>query len=161
MLRSMPELLILIKGMVSAMRSVGFVLLLLLIMMYVFAIAFVLLLKGMPVGALLFPGIPTAMYTLLVSGTFMDNITVVANDIGRDSMVCAAFFFLFVGLSALTVMNMLIGVLCEVVSSVAECEKEGMMVLYVTEKFKEIWQSIDEDQSGLLAKDEFMTIMTN
>merc|ERR1719329_1016455 len=43
MLRSMPELLILIKGMVAAMRSVGFVLLLQIIMMYVFSIAFELL----------------------------------------------------------------------------------------------------------------------
>jgi len=161
MLRSMPELLILIKGMASAMRSVGFVLLLLLIMMYVFSIAFVLLLKGQPVGASHFPGIPTAMYTLLVSGTFMDNITVVANEIGRDSMICAGLFFFFVGLSALTVMNMLIGVLCEVVSSVAECEKEGMLVAYVTEKFKEIWASMDEDGTGQLSKKEFMTIMSN
>merc|ERR1712003_287953 len=40
LLRSMPELLILIKGMVAALRSVFFTLLLLVILMYVFAILF-------------------------------------------------------------------------------------------------------------------------
>merc|ERR1719446_1940249 len=71
MLRSMPELLILIKGMVAAMRSVGFVLLLLFIMMYVFSIAFVQFLRDTDAGKSLFPGIPIAIYTLLMSGTFM------------------------------------------------------------------------------------------
>merc|ERR1719276_463700 len=91
----------------------------------------------------------------------MDNITSVADKIGRESLPCACMFFIFVGLSALLLMNMLIGVLCEVVSSVAGCEKEGMLVLYVTEKFKEIWESMDEDGTGTLCKKEFMTIMTN
>merc|ERR1719446_723734 len=67
MLRSMPELLILIKGMVAAMRSVGFVLLLLVIIMYVFSIAFVQLLKGTDAGNEFFPGIPASMYTLLTA----------------------------------------------------------------------------------------------
>merc|ERR1719329_2028593 len=82
MLRSMPELLILIKGMVAAIRSVGFVLLLLIIMMYVFSIAFVQLTRGTPSGDAYFPGIPQSMYTLMVAGTFMDNIGQVADEIG-------------------------------------------------------------------------------
>merc|ERR1712137_1039443 len=101
------------------------------------------------------------MGTLLVAGTFMDNITTVADEIGADSMVCAALFFVFVGLSALTVMNMLIGVLCEVVSSVAECEKEGMLIQYVTNRFQLIWDGLDVDGTGTLSKHEFLSIMTD
>merc|ERR1719329_769548 len=96
MLRSMPELLILIKGMVAAMRSVGFVLLLQVIMMYIFSIAFVQLLAGTDAGDNWFPGIPASMYTLMVAGTFMDDITTCANEIARENFPCAALFFVFV-----------------------------------------------------------------
>merc|ERR1712137_372783 len=158
---SMPELLILVKGMMAAMRSVGFVLLLLLLMLYVFSIAFVQLLRGEPSGEKYFSWILQSMYTLLVAGTFMDNITSVTQDIGADSMVCGALFFMFVGLSALTAMNMLIGILCEVVGSVADCEKESMLIQYVTNRFETIWNGLDTDQSGTLSKDEFLMILSD
>jgi len=161
LLRSMPELLILVKGMVAAMRSVGFVLLLLLLMMYVFSIAFVQLLRDTESGSEYFSWILHSMYTLLVAGTFMDNITVVSTAIGADNMVCGGLFFTFVGLSALTILNMLIGVLCEVVKSVADCEKEGMLIQYVTSRFQVIWNELDFDGTGTLSKNEFLSIMHN
>jgi hypothetical protein len=161
LLRSMPELLILVKGMVAAMRSVGFVMLLLLLITYVFSIAFVQLLRDMPSGDKYFRWMGDAMYTLIVAGTLMDNITSVVNEISADSFVCAVLFFIFVCLSALTVMNMLIGVLCEVVSSVAECEKEGMLITYVRGRFQEIWDEIDKDGGGTLSKREFGDIIRN
>merc|ERR1719240_1404951 len=145
----------------AAVRSVAFVLLFLMLAMYVFSIAFVQLLRGEPSGEEYFSWILHSMYTLLVAGTFMDNITKVADEIGADSMLCAALFFVFVGLSALTVMNMLIGVLCEVVSSVAECEKEGMLIHYVTNRFQLIWDGLDADGTGTLSKQEFLSIMTD
>merc|ERR1712196_181340 len=101
------------------------------------------------------------MGTLLVAGTFMDNITSVTQEIGADSMVCATLFFMFVGLSALTAMNMLIGILCEVVGSVADCEKESMLIQYVTNRFETIWKDLDTDGSGTLSKDEFLMILSD
>merc|ERR1712137_946764 len=161
LLRSMPELLILVKGMGAAMRSVGFVLLLLLLMMYVFSVAFVQLLRDTDSGRAYFSWILHSMYTLLVAATFMDNITAVSTEIGADNMFCGALFFMFVGLSALTVLNMLIGVLCEVVKSVADCEKEGMLITYVTSRFRVIWDGLDLDGTGTLSKGEFLSIMQN
>merc|ERR1719242_1312660 len=67
MLRSIPELMILIKGMVAAMRSVVMVMALLIILMYIFAIAFTQLLGEDPIGSLYFGTIPDSMYTLLVA----------------------------------------------------------------------------------------------
>merc|ERR1719199_1858592 len=54
LLRVMPELMIMIKGMKAATRSVFFTLLLLIIIMYVFAIAFVQLADGTEVGSIHF-----------------------------------------------------------------------------------------------------------
>merc|ERR1719163_1371889 len=51
LLRAMPELLILIKGMIASLRSVSFVFMLLIIILYIFSIAFRQLSDGSPVGA--------------------------------------------------------------------------------------------------------------
>merc|ERR1711939_1069310 len=96
-----------------------------------------------------------------MAGTLMDNITLVIDEIGVDSFICAGLFVLFVCLSALTIMNMLVGVLCEVVSSVATCEKEGMLIQYVTSRFQVIWHQLDLDKTNTLSKNEFLSIMQN
>jgi len=129
--------------------------------MYVFSIAFVQLLRETVSGSEYFPSILHSMYTLLVAGTFMDNITTVSTAIGADNMACGGLFFVFVGLSSLTIMNMLIGVLCEVVQSVADCEKEGMLIQYVTSRFEVLWNRLDLDGTGTLSKKEFLSIMQN
>merc|ERR1719454_1643773 len=58
LLRVMPELLIMLKGMKAATRSVFFTLLLLVVIMYVFAIAFVQLSDDTDVGASYFDTVP-------------------------------------------------------------------------------------------------------
>mmetsp|Transcript_10372 Transcript_10372/g.30821 ORF Transcript_10372/g.30821 Transcript_10372/m.30821 type:complete len:651 (+) Transcript_10372:119-2071(+) len=161
MLRSMPELLILIKGMMAAMRSVMFVMALLVMLMYVFAIAFTQLCEGSDVGEQYFSTIPHSMYTLTMAGTFLDNITDVVDNIRNEIPVVAALFILFVLLAALTLMNMLIGVLCEVVQGVANVEREEMSVSFANTRMKEIISQLDEDGSGAISKEEFQEILNN
>merc|ERR1719217_789443 len=54
MLRSLPELMILIKGMVTAMKSVMYVMALLVLLCYVFAIAFTQLAVEKDIGYMMF-----------------------------------------------------------------------------------------------------------
>merc|ERR1711970_1154913 len=115
LLRVMPELMIMIKGMKAATRSVFFTLLLLIIIMYVFAIAFVQLADGTDVGLSHFEAVPESMFTLLIYGVLLDNVGFLTKALGGE-YVLASLFLLFILLAALTVMNMLVGVLCEVVS---------------------------------------------
>merc|ERR1712151_1209243 len=70
-------------------------------------------------------------------------------------------FFLFVLLASLTVMNMLIGVLCEVVSAVAATEKEEMLVTYVHQKLHKVVTMLDTDGGGTISKNEFVKILEN
>jgi len=159
MLRSMPELMILIKGMVAAGRSVFFTLFLLIILLYIFAIAFTQLAKeDLPQY---FQGIPRSMWSLLMHGTFLDNLGPVMEDIGRASIVYSFLFLCFIALAALMVMNMLIGVLCEVVSAVAATEKEDMSVSFVMQKMQSIITELDTDGDGNLSKREFIKILNN
>mmetsp|Transcript_57859 Transcript_57859/g.188059 ORF Transcript_57859/g.188059 Transcript_57859/m.188059 type:complete len:704 (-) Transcript_57859:72-2183(-) len=161
MLRSVPELLILVKGMASATKSVFYVMCLLVMFMYVFAIALTELSVDKEVGAQFFGGVFMSMKTLLLSGVFMDNLSTVAQMMLDESGMSLAAFFTFVLLGNLTIMNMLIGVLCEVVSNVAKDEKEQIRVAFVTEKLKLILEEIDEDKDYRISKEEFRNILEN
>merc|ERR1719183_2997789 len=78
------------------------------------------------------------MMTLLFDGTLLDSagsaiseLATLARDGGNfmnPETLGAVTFILFVGLSALTVMNMLIGIICEVVSEVATAERDDMAI---------------------------------
>jgi len=160
MLRSVPELMILVKGMASAMKSVFYVMCLLLIFMYVFAIALTQMGNETDkVGEEFFSSVSHSMKTLLISGVFLDNLSGIGQAMLNESGLCLVAFFTFILLGNLTVMNMLIGVLCEVVSDVAKVEKEDMRVEFVTEKLRLILESLDANCDYKISKEEFRRIL--
>mmetsp|Transcript_51374 Transcript_51374/g.130695 ORF Transcript_51374/g.130695 Transcript_51374/m.130695 type:complete len:490 (+) Transcript_51374:2-1471(+) len=161
LLRAMPELMILIKGISAATRSVFFTLALLVLLMYIFAIMFTQLTRETDVGEEFFNKVGNSMYTLLVYGTLMDQITLPVNALGQLSYLYGALFLFFVLLAALTLMNMLIGVLTEVVSAVAATEKETLTVTFVRNKMQEALKKIDQDGDGTISKREFEKILEN
>lgn len=159
LLRAMPELLIMVKGMITAIKSVFFTLLLLVIVMYVFGMAFVQLSNGTEVGAELFPSVGDAMINLLLTGTFLDNVGVTTKKLmAFNGFVCAGFL-VYVFLSALTVTNMLIGVLCEVVNGVSVREKEQIAMDLVREKLQDIVAEADADMNGMISQKEFEHVL--
>lgn len=160
MLKSLPELMILIKGMITAMRSVCYVMGLLIIILYVFAIAFTqLAVDNAVIRDAYFQNVALSMYSLLIYGTFLDDLSAFANDIRAESLPCLFLLMVFICLSALTVMNMLIGVLCEVVSAVAATEKEMILTQTVSEKMQGIVASLDTNSNGMISFIEFREIL--
>lgn len=161
LLNSMPELLILVKGMAAGMRSVFYTLLLLGILTYVFAIAFRQLLDGTPVGREHFSSLFVSMHTLWRDGTLLDNTGTLVGLLLEQGLVYALVFYIFVLLAAFTILNMLIGVLCEVVSAVAETEKEQIAITTVKDGFLQIIArgGLDTDGDNMLSKEEFMAIV--
>jgi len=161
MLRSLPELMILVKGMVTAMKSVMYVLGLLIIITYVFAIALTQLTQGLVVHDLYFENVLISMYSLLIYATFLDNLADFCDAIREESLPCLLIVFVYVGLAAMTVMNMLTGVLCEVVSAVAATENEERMTVAVSETLKGMLNDMDSDNNGLISHKEFNAILQN
>eukprot|EP00746_Dinoflagellata_sp_MGD_P023148 gnl/MRDRNA2_/MRDRNA2_154221_c0_seq1.p1 gnl/MRDRNA2_/MRDRNA2_154221_c0~~gnl/MRDRNA2_/MRDRNA2_154221_c0_seq1.p1 ORF type:complete len:409 (-),score=67.24 gnl/MRDRNA2_/MRDRNA2_154221_c0_seq1:339-1433(-) len=141
--------------MAVATRSVFSTLGLLVIILYVFGIIFKQQSDGNQVLEKYFGTISVAMWNLLLSGTLLDNITIVLNDIAGEKWLLSALFLLFVLISSFTVLNMLIGVLCEVVSAVAQAEKEEMVVRFVKKQLLGVLMEIDEDNTGMISQDEF------
>ena len=93
-------------------------------LMYVFAVAMTQLLHGTTVGEKYYHSVPRSMYTLWIHGVLLDDVGVMANRLLREDWFYVGVYFFYILLAALTVMNMLIGVLCEVVSATAATEKE-------------------------------------
>merc|ERR1712226_1182517 len=72
-----------------------------------------------------------------------------------DNIVMSGVFIIFVLLASLMVLNMLIGMLCAVVTAVAAQEKEKVLVTYVKSKLMSVLEKLDEDKNGTISKDEF------
>merc|ERR1719399_2705170 len=101
-----------------------------------------------------------------MDGTFMDSTGSLLKAMmelkplpGYYSMVLV--FMTFVLLSAMTVMNMLIGVLCQVVSEVADKEKEDAAIRLLKETLLKMLLLLDEDGSGDISYEELNAAFDN
>lgn len=160
MFKSMPQLMILIKGMVTAMQAVTYVFFLLLVITYVFAIMVTQLTVDSPtIHEKYFDTVPLSMYSLLIYGTFLDALSDFCDDIRAESPVVLCVVTVFIGLSAMTVMNMLIGVLCAVIDSVSETEKETLLVDQVCGEMRAVLDSIDANGNGQISIEEMKKII--
>merc|ERR1712113_736562 len=79
--------------------------------------------------------------------------------IRKESVICTILFMLLIVFASLVLLNMLIGVLCEVVSAVAATEKEALTVAYVKDQVRFILADVDENHDGLISKEEFKHII--
>lgn len=162
LLRAMPELMVMIKAMGVAMRSVFFALCLLMSIIYVFAIAFTQLLEGTEVGESWFNSVPKSMNTLLLKGTMADQEAVVEY-VSTQHVFFRFFMLLYILLASLTVMNMLVGILCEVVSVVSTVEKEELLINYVKSALQEMITKAELDLNGdnRISRSEFEQLLDN
>jgi len=123
-LRSIPELAVIMRGILVVMRTVFLILILLTSLLYVFSILFVQVARDTALnekGA--YRDVPSAMMSLVLSGLIPD-MAPATYAFAKEHVLYAALFMVFVFLGFVTIMNMLIGVLVQVVSVVATVEAE-------------------------------------
>lgn len=156
LLNALPELMVLIKGITVAARAVSCTVALMLLIVYVFAVAFRQLTDGTALGKSVFKSVPDSMRYLLISGT-MPDLQEHVMEIWSEGWVFAVIFLMFVLVCTITVMNMLVGVLVGVVNTVAAVEKEQLMVEFVKTNLLGLLRKykIDQDSDGLISKEEF------
>merc|ERR1719265_2700538 len=96
--------------------------------------------------------------TLTANGLFGDSVGTVARGIARNVPALIAFLaFLLIG--AVTVSNMLIGVLCEVVTDVTNSEKEYQALTRLKSTLLVMLRRLDEDGSGDIDKHELLGLL--
>jgi voltage-gated sodium channel len=159
LMRAMPELLILIKAIVIATRTVFFTLILLVMIVYVFAIFFTSQLG--PDSDLAdhddckFGTVADSFVTLLIASAFPD-LAGIFLALKEESVALFFVFMLFVLISGLTVMNMLIGILCEIISCISAAEKEELQVGQLKADLQSLF---DWSQDHEISKDEFLDLL--
>jgi len=158
MMRSFPELMIMLKGMATAVTSVSYTLGLLMLVTYVFAIALAQLSVGMAFREQYFQGVGLSMYTLIIYGTFLDSLVPFTDEVREESTICLMVLTIFAIISALTLMNMLIGVLCEIVSAIAVSEKEDLLTEKVHDTCSKVMEAIDCNQNDMISFQEMKVL---
>lgn len=202
LMQHFPELLTLVKGMISATRAVSFILMFLVLCMYVFAIVFTAQLgdplapenfyaqkywesDSDPTGNELFGSLGDSMMSLFTRGMLGDNLaetlqaikdrggeidcnnTIVQVKGGQEicertggSLMLMWLFILFMIISAFCLLNMLIGVLCEVIQDSAEQENESSQLSELRHHMAEAFIKIDTSKDGLITTEEWVKMKT-
>jgi voltage-gated sodium channel len=159
-LRSIPELVVLIKTIGVAARSVFFFFIFWLIIIFMFGVGFRQATKGSDIGDQYFETVPTAMNTLLLDGLLPAQASFV-NELAGANALLWPFIIIFILLASLTIMNMLIGVLVEVVNVVAVTEKEKMAVLGVKHDLEDAMEYLGVDTHQPLPLEQFVKLLMN
>jgi len=161
LIRAVPEVMTLMKGIIRAFRSVMYTILLLVLMLYVFGIVF----RSWSMGTVLehpyFASVPRSMWTLVMHGTFLDSVSVVMEDIAAYSPTLTFLFFFFILLSSFTVVNMLIGIVCEVITLVKREEEEVAERSYLATNLLDILVCYDKDDDRSIGSNEFELMLNN
>lgn len=160
LVRLLPELMILIKGMMVACRSVFFTLVLLLLFTYVFSVAFMQFSRGTVLEQKFFSSMGTAIWTLILKCILTDQ-QVIIEAVAEESWVMAILMLFFILFGSLTVMNMLLGVLVEAIKTVSTIEREQLEVDFAK---KCLWEMIDKghaDQDGdnRISEEEYRNVL--
>jgi len=155
LLRSVPELLILIKGIKAASRSVGVFFSMWFLVIYVFALVFVQIAER---EGDYFNSVPQAMNSLLLDGILPDHARFM-KDVSSENWIFWPLTLAFVCLAVLTLMNMLVGVLVEVIGAIAITERESVVVIGLATELREVWETFDLDPEMGITQQEFQKLL--
>jgi hypothetical protein len=160
--RTMPEVLIILKGISIAFRSVFFTLFMVTVVIYVFAILFRQLSDGMEIQEQYFGSVPQAMSTLLLQGTIPD-LADFFYSLSASSLLFAFTAGLFFLVASVLLMNMLVGVLVEVVNVVGEVEREQMAISFVKDRMEKLFYSaeIATTDDHKINEEEFIILLNH
>jgi voltage-gated sodium channel len=157
LLRSIPELSIIVKAMVAAGRSVVVIIMFSLLIVYVFAIILKQILEGEATN-LRYGSVLDSMNTLITYGIFADSSDLV-QDVSRFPVLWPVIM-LFIILTSVCLMYMLVGVMVNVVSMVANTEREAVLVTYLADALRDRMLLLNYDTEAPLPVNEFKDLLS-
>jgi len=168
LLRAFPEIILFLRGIQVAARSVAVVITLWLIIVYVYGMVFRLLTKSSntadphSIGEKYFETVPQAMITLLIDGIF-PGVAPIAHQLSDEenggNFIIWLVFISFVTIAVVTVANLLIGVMVSVVGIVAEAEKEGIATAGFNFDLRNAMRILRRDETKKLTKKDFSDLL--
>jgi len=158
LVRAFPELVVLLKGIKAAIRSVVTFSLLWILMIYIYSVVFKQVSDGSVIGRQYFATIPIAMNTLLLR-VILPDFADILDEVAAETPYLWPVMISFIMLASITMMNMLTGVLVEVVSVLSAVEKESMMVSHVATSLRNCMAYLEKDTSLDLSHAEFRHLL--
>jgi voltage-gated sodium channel len=160
LMRTVPEIVILMKGIGVALRSVMVFLLLWTILLYVYAVVCRQLSFQYPeMEAMYFWSVPASMNTLVLDGILPQHARLVRDMTDAEPWLWILIIS-FLVLAVITIMNMLIGVLVDVVAAVAATEKEGMIVSSVSSQLRHVMgETLNINLNDPISKADFRSLL--
>eukprot|EP00930_Biecheleria_cincta_P040123 TRINITY_DN27520_c0_g1_i1.p1 TRINITY_DN27520_c0_g1~~TRINITY_DN27520_c0_g1_i1.p1 ORF type:complete len:555 (+),score=124.68 TRINITY_DN27520_c0_g1_i1:107-1771(+) len=173
LMRAFPELLMIIKGLFAAVRAVAWTAILLVLITFTTSIVFT---SQYHQGHITddeiaemddedpkkviwtsFGDMGKSMLTLLVQGTILDDVTAASDAIRMQDNYewMEAVFILYILLNSFMMLNMLVGILVEVVGSTKEAESERIARANARDAIMTIFKQMDSDGSGKITQEEF------
>lgn len=158
-LRVFPELMVLVKGVAVACKPTFYVLCLLLCGSYAFAIVLTQLSANTQFHEFYFSTVPMSMYHLLMTGTSMDTLAEWDRLILAESPLCLFLALGFVAFANVLILNVLTGVMTEVMGQVAANEREERVTQMVLETVQDCMKRLDRDKDAKISYQEFCQIL--
>jgi len=153
-------LFVLVKGMAFALKSLFYMLLLLFVLTYTVAIVFRYLADySEELTKWKYNSVGGAFWNLLIYGTFLDAVRDMFDGLRIAGAGYAMLFLGYIFVSNLTMLNMLIGVLCEVIQKVTEAQDASDKKRDLQESLYEILQMYDREGKGRLRIKDFDALM--
>jgi len=109
----------------------------------------------------LFATMGDSFMTLFTRGVLADNLDETVDAILAESLILMWMFFIFLIITFATLLNMLIGVVCEVISDAAASEDEIATVSSLKETIEDAFDEIDTNDDGLVCPREWAKIKDN
>jgi len=159
-IRAVPELIIIVKAMGFAARSVLVFFFVWLVIIYVYAVVLRQATDGSDVGILLFPSVPDAMNSLLLDGLLADYAPFMKT-LGSAGVLLYIVGLTYILLVAVTVMYMLVGCLVEAVGAIASSQKEGLVVSYVAGSIRNKMELLGHNPEAPISQQDFQNYLTD
>jgi len=159
--KAIPELKIMMKGLVAGLRPVSVTLTILTLVLYVFGVLFTQMARNTNIGFRYFNSVAESMGTLLLYGVFLEEFPTVFNAVGAESAIFGAFLLLFVLIGSFLVVNLLVGVMVETVRVVSTCEHESISIGNVRDKIMNMLDNSIGNRvaEGKISKSEFVALL--
>jgi len=89
----------------------------------------------------------------------LDDVGPFADEVKAESTLCFGICAVYVGVAGITIMNLLIGILCDVVASVAQDERESLLTEKVYSTFGQFVGELDTNRDGEISWHEFQQLV--
>jgi len=135
-------------------------LVMLICVLYIFAIGFRVLAADTELNTVhhLFEDVPGSMFTLVCQGLYMDRFSDLAGALSDEGPGYLMLLLLFVFVCCHTILNLLVGVLCDVVSQISEADKFEILVRFVSRRLMYIVEKL-RINSDAISKTDFISII--